>query len=362
MKGIRHKGTAWSGAVLLLLGLLTPVMAQQSPGIRYVYDDLNRLIKVIDPTGEVAEYVYDAVGNILEIRRSTLAELAIIDFTPSRGAVETVVTIQGQGFSPTASQNAVAFDGTTAAVRSATSTELVVAVPPGATTGPLTVTVAGETAMSDRDFVVLPAITSLQPMVALPGTVLPNVQVQGTNLTGSTFTFAPARTPPALTVTSATIAPGGASATLQAMVNANATGTFVIVATNAFGSSNRLPAPGNTLRILAGDGDEDGDGLTNSEEYAHGTDPLNIDSDHDGFADADEVALGTDPTNATERPATQAQSASVAYLNAFTADTDQDGYADVDEVTLGTDPTNAADRPATTAFSAVVSYHNGDLF
>jgi YD repeat-containing protein len=357
---MRHQGLAWSGAVLLLLSLLGLALAQQSPGIRYVYDDLNRLIKVIDPAGEVAEYVYDAVGNILEIRRSTLAELAIIDFTPSRGAVETVVTIQGQGFSPTPSQNVVTFDGTTAAVHSATSTELVVTVPPGATTGPITVAVAADTAESDRDFAVLPAITSLQPMVALAGTATLNVQVQGSNLTGSTFTFAPARTPPALTVNAATIDPGGASATLQVTVNANAAGTFVIVATNAFGSSNRLPAPGNTLRILINDGDEDGDGLTNSEEYARGTDPLDSDSDDDGFSDADEVALGTDPNNAADRPATQAQSAAVAYLNTFTADTDQDGYADVDEVALGTDPNNAADRPATTAFSAVVSYHNGD--
>jgi YD repeat-containing protein len=287
LKGIRHQGLAWSGAALLLLSLLTPVLAQESPGIQYVYDDLNRLSKVIDSTGEVAEYVYDAVGNILEIRRSTLAGLVIIDFTPSRGAVGTVVTIQGQGFSPTASQNTVAFNGTTATVRSATSTELVVTVPLGATTGLITVTVAGDTATSDRDFIVFSGINSLQPTVAIPGIVLPNVQVQGSNLAGSTFSFVPARTPPALTVTSATIAPGGASATLQVTVNANASGTFVIVAANTFGSSSRLPSPSNTLRILAGDGDEDGDGLTNNEEYANGSDPLDVDSDHDGFADAD---------------------------------------------------------------------------
>src|SRR5262245_26377654 len=101
---------SWFSAVLLL-ALLAPALAQQSPGIRYVYDDLNRLITVIDPTGQVAEYVYDAVGNILEIRRSTLSDLAIIDFTPSRGAVDTLVTIQGQGFSPTPAQNTVTFNG-----------------------------------------------------------------------------------------------------------------------------------------------------------------------------------------------------------------------------------------------------------
>ena len=60
--------------MLLLLHLCTPVLAQQSPGIQYVYDDLGRLSKVVDPAGNVAEYVYDAVGNILAIKRSTATQ------------------------------------------------------------------------------------------------------------------------------------------------------------------------------------------------------------------------------------------------------------------------------------------------
>ena len=39
-----------------------------------------------DENGEYAEYVYDATGNILEIRRGTLDALDIISFTPTRGA------------------------------------------------------------------------------------------------------------------------------------------------------------------------------------------------------------------------------------------------------------------------------------
>ncbi len=44
-----------------------------------------------------------------------------------------------------------------------------------------------------------------------------------------------------------------------------------------------------------GDGDPDGDGLTNAEEEAAGTDPNNADTDGDGHSDGDEVATGTDP-------------------------------------------------------------------
>ena len=44
------------------------------------------------------------------------------------------------------------------------------------------------------------------------------------------------------------------------------------------------------------DVDSDGDGLTDAEEEALGTDPNNPDSDGDGILDGDEVTLGTDPT------------------------------------------------------------------
>jgi YD repeat-containing protein len=42
--------------------------------LQYFYDDLGQLIKVIDSTGIAIEYVDDPVGNILEIKRSTLEE------------------------------------------------------------------------------------------------------------------------------------------------------------------------------------------------------------------------------------------------------------------------------------------------
>ncbi|MGH7274362.1 MAG: RHS repeat domain-containing protein, partial [Nitrospiria bacterium] len=50
----------------LLIYLPLTALAQE---IRYLYDDLNRLIAVIDQQGRTAIYEYDAVGNILTIRR-----------------------------------------------------------------------------------------------------------------------------------------------------------------------------------------------------------------------------------------------------------------------------------------------------
>jgi len=43
--------------------------------------------------------------------------------------------------------------------------------------------------------------------------------------------------------------------------------------------------------------DPDGDGLTNLEEFEHGTDPNNADTDGEGLTDSEELEIGTDPTN-----------------------------------------------------------------
>jgi hypothetical protein len=87
---------------------------------------------------------------------------------------------------------------------------------------------------------------------------------------------------------------------------------------------------------VASAGDTDGDGVSDADERANGTDPTNVDSDGDGLADADdpapniadgdgdgltdgeELALGSDPNK---------------------ADSDGDGKSDGEEFENGTDPT-----------------------
>ncbi len=48
--------------------------------------------------------------------------------------------------------------------------------------------------------------------------------------------------------------------------------------------------------------DDDGDGLTNGEEAALGTDPALEDSDGDGHSDGEEVDGNTDPLDDQDRP------------------------------------------------------------
>jgi YD repeat-containing protein len=49
--------------------------------VTYVYDDLGRLVSVVDQTGAGANYKYDAVGNLLSITRET--PVAISSITPT---------------------------------------------------------------------------------------------------------------------------------------------------------------------------------------------------------------------------------------------------------------------------------------
>ena len=152
-------------------------------GIQYVYDDLSRLIAVIDPNGDTATYTYDAVGNILSIGRHASSQVSIISFSPATGPNGTTVTISGTGFSTTASQNTVTFNGTSASVSTASSTQLVVTVPSGATTGAIGVTAPAGSATSANAFVVGtmgPSITSFTPSIGIAGT---SVTVSGTNFT-----------------------------------------------------------------------------------------------------------------------------------------------------------------------------------
>src|SRR5437762_10464330 len=66
---------------------IVPSFAQTVSRLQYFYDDRGQLAKVINSSGTVIEYIYDPVGNILEIKRSTIAggALAVLGFTPQKG-------------------------------------------------------------------------------------------------------------------------------------------------------------------------------------------------------------------------------------------------------------------------------------
>jgi hypothetical protein len=110
------------------------------------------------------------------------------------------------------------------------------------------------------------------------------------------------------------------------------------------------------------DGDEDGDGLSYTEEQAFGTsdcaldtdgdglddaletgvlgtDPLSEDTDGDGIGDADEVSAGTDPLSAdTDGDGLSDSEEEASGTDPLVADSDGDGLDDGRELELGTDP------------------------
>jgi len=240
----------------------------------------------------------------LMFRDSFEALLDIFEVVPGSGTVGQTVTIRGVSFSRVPLENAVEFNGVAATVVSATSSELDVIVPVGATTGPVRVTRYLYSVLSDFDFVVVegPVINSLYPHAALPNTTADNILVTGENLAGATFKFHPLA-PPDLFVVPISIDPGGLSAIIDVEIAITALGDYVLVATNQVGSSPSTPSSANTLTVLAnGDGDADGDGLTDGEEIALRTDPFARDTDGDGWDDPIELDGESDPTDPDSVP------------------------------------------------------------
>jgi len=157
--------------------------------ITYEYDQLGRLVGVVDSLHGAAGYSYDPVGNMLAISRATSGQAAVLGFTPVSGPVGTTVTIEGTGFSTTASQNTVSFNGTVAVVTSATATQLVTTVPTGAATGTISVTTPSGSGTSSAPFTVTatngaPTITGFSPTIASAGTA---VTIAGTNFDPAPF-------------------------------------------------------------------------------------------------------------------------------------------------------------------------------
>jgi hypothetical protein len=119
--------------------------------------------------------------------------------------------------------------------------------------------------------------------------------------------------------------------------------------------------------------DSDGDGVSNTEELADGTDPLDADTDDDGLTDAEEKQLKTDPldndsdndgvedgveveanTNPNDNTDTPVDTDGDGMTDSFEnehfgdpvngdpdADPDNDGLTNKEEAELGTDPNNA---------------------
>lgn len=187
------RSLAWVLAFVLVAALVALPPSLQADQAQYFYDELGRLVGVVDGQGNVAVYTYDEVGNLLSIQRFTSSgggssgNIGIFFFSPSSGPVGTQVTIQGFGFNPVAASNQVAFNGTTATVTTATANAITTTVPTGATTGPITVTNSNGIATSAQPFTVLvpPIITGVDPP-KVPQGATTRANIEGFNLANAT--------------------------------------------------------------------------------------------------------------------------------------------------------------------------------
>ena len=135
------------GAILLLAVQATDVHAE----VCYAYDRLGRLVGVVDEVGRTAIYDYDAVGNILVIRRNdSTSPVAITLVTPDHAGPGEQVQILGIGFSDVASNDQVTIGGVTATVLSAATCALTIEVPVGPGSGAIQVTTPSGTAVSSE--------------------------------------------------------------------------------------------------------------------------------------------------------------------------------------------------------------------
>lgn len=127
--------------LLALIAALLGARAAEAQQVCYANDGLGRLTGVINESNQAAFYDYDAVGNILSIRRqSPTGPVTVFSFDPPGGLPGSKVEVFGVGFSTTANQNTVTLGGVPATVLSTLPCTLIVQVPANVTSGPISVT------------------------------------------------------------------------------------------------------------------------------------------------------------------------------------------------------------------------------
>ncbi len=216
------------GIALVAVALSLTAAREAVADVVYVYDELDRLVRVIREDGEAATYAYDAVGNLLSITRSSGVPVgAAISSSPpplGRGNTQTVTLAGSNLFGATAS-------GSTGVTVTAVQGQLdSVAV---------TVTVAGNaplgsgsvTVQTPYGTVVVPVtiqegivVTSMFPTKAVPGMAV--------TLTGSNFDPTPANNTVRVNGTAASVLAASATS-LKFRVPAGATSGTVDVSTSS---------------------------------------------------------------------------------------------------------------------------------
>jgi uncharacterized repeat protein (TIGR03803 family)/YD repeat-containing protein len=219
--------------------MANPLFAQT---VRYAYDKDGRLTQVTHGDGVVDTYQYDFANNLIKntgVPDNASTTFSLTDYTPKSGIVGAVITITGTAFSnPT-----VSFNGIPATVSSSTDTSLTVPVPTGATSGPLTVTVGGQTltagafnvladpnAFSVADFTPKSAAIGDSFTVTGTGFINPTVTINGVSapVTASTATSLTVTVPTGVTSGPVVVKVNGQTQSVGTFTVANPVPTFAI--------------------------------------------------------------------------------------------------------------------------------------
>ena len=160
---------------------------------------------------------------------------AIFSLSPNFGSVGTSVTVSGKNFGAIQGTSAIKFNGISATAAIWSDVSITAAVPTGATTGPVTVTVGSN--VSNLMFFVVgsnPGITDISPSSAAVGVpVVINGKNFGSTQGTSTVTFNGTQAAPCGTCWSDTA--------ITVVVPSGATSGNVVVTVGGTSSSNGLP-------------------------------------------------------------------------------------------------------------------------
>jgi YD repeat-containing protein len=121
------------------------------------------------PSGVTTGPVVVTVGTYASNATTFTVASSVSSISPISGSSGTPVTITGLNFGATQGTSTVLFNGLSGAPTNWSNTSIVVPVPNGASTGPVTVVVGGG-ASNGLIFIVAPVISSISPTAGTPGT------------------------------------------------------------------------------------------------------------------------------------------------------------------------------------------------
>jgi YD repeat-containing protein len=137
------------------------------------YASGNRLVVTVPSgatTGSLA--VTSPNGSITAAPSFSVVPVAISSFSPSTAVAGTSISVVGGGFDPTASNDSVTVNGVVATVTSASTTQLQITVPAGATAGHIAVTTTQGSAVSSG-YLVVPSASYSLANIAIIGSLTP---------------------------------------------------------------------------------------------------------------------------------------------------------------------------------------------